>query len=125
MLNLIAVFLGGALWAITRYMFMNNTVFAEMNQLLIINTLGSFLIGFLFQTFQGIVFPLYIEKFLVVGFIGGFTAFSAYSLDIVRFIMDFKLKEPIIYIFLINFLAFAAVYLGMLFGKYLKLFFGK
>jgi fluoride exporter len=125
MLNLIAVFLGGALGAITRYMFMNNTVFAEMNQLLIINTLGSFLIGFLFQTFQGIVFPLYIEKFLVVGFIGGFTAFSAYSLDIVRFIMDFKLKEPIIYIFLINFLAFAAVYLGMLFGKYLKLFFGK
>lgn len=125
MLNLIAVFFGGALGAITRYVFMNNSVFAEINQLLIINASGSFFIGLLFQLLQGWLLPIYIEKFLIIGFLGGFTAFSGYSLDIVKFVMDFKFKQPIIYIFLINFISFAAVYFGMLFGKYLRLFFGK
>jgi CrcB protein len=49
---------------------------------LIVNSIGSFLIGALFELFKktGIVIP-HAEKFLFIGFLGAFTTFSTYSLE--------------------------------------------
>lgn len=121
MINFMAVLIGGGLGAVTRYMFITNSVFAGAQKILIVNTLGSFLMGFLFELFKGLGLPIFLEKFLVVGFIGGFTAFSAYSLDVVRLLLDLKFKQPILYVLLVNIMAFAAVFIGMVVSKYLKL----
>lgn len=85
---ILAVGLGGALGSIARYAFM--TASGRMMGLTYpwgtfgVNVLGSFAMGLLVGIFAQLlpVNPV-IRNFLTVGFLGGFTTFSTFSLDVV------------------------------------------
>jgi CrcB protein len=79
---------------------------------LLINLLGSFLMGGLMQLLA-IKFPLSqeIRVLLTVGILGSFTTFSTFSLDAVQLIQSGDFISAIIYVF-----ASIAICIGALFG---------
>ena len=84
-MNAIAVFLGGGLGAVLRWlvgrasMAMFGAAFPWGT--MAVNILGSFLIGLSVGAFSAFGTGQAMRLFLVTGFLGGFTTFSAFSLD--------------------------------------------
>ena len=76
-------------------------------------TLGSFIIGVLFC----LNLSQSARVFLVVGILGGFTTFSSFSLDSVKFLLEGELAKGFLNIFLNLSLCLLASYLGILLGK--------
>lgn len=91
---------------------------------ILINTLGSLIIGF-FATFTGpdgrVVVPLDARAFVMIGLCGGFTTFSAFSLQTLDLARDGRLLQAGANIVLSVVLCLAAVVLGhrlaALFGR--------
>ncbi len=85
------VAIGGALGSVARY-WLNNVVLAAMGPFfpwgtLLINIIGSFVIGFfgtLTVEIPRFSVPPEIRIFVIVGLCGGFTTFSAFSLQTVE-----------------------------------------
>lgn len=86
MQTVIAIAAGGALGAVIRH-FVNNSAVALWGSafpwgILLINVSGSFVMGLLAGLLAHIWDPSQtLRAFLTVGFLGGFTTFSAFSLD--------------------------------------------
>nr|WP_294846787.1 fluoride efflux transporter CrcB [uncultured Sphingomonas sp.] len=84
-MNAVAVFLGGGLGAVLRWlvgrasMAMFGTAFPWGT--MAVNIIGSFLIGLSVGAFSAFGTGQTMRLFLVTGFLGGFTTFSAFSLD--------------------------------------------
>lgn len=81
----IAIGLGGATGAVARIMLANALPASLLGipfQILVINILGCFAMGFLVE-FMGSVWelPETLKYFLISGFLGAFTTFSAFALD--------------------------------------------
>lgn len=79
------VFVGGGLGAMARHG-VNRTGLALLGPgfpwwTLAVNVAGSFAIGFLAGLFGALETGHHARTFLVTGFLGGFTTFSAFSLD--------------------------------------------
>ncbi|MEM9715261.1 MAG: CrcB family protein [Pseudomonadota bacterium] len=90
------VALGGALGAVGRYSM--SLIVVGVTATLMVNVVGSFLIG--------LAFVLLWEKgldrfmpFVVTGVLGGFTTFSAFSLDAFRLFEDGRMSEAVFYVF--------------------------
>jgi CrcB protein len=87
-MNIVFIAIGGAFGAVARHMFSSlNDLFPYGTFL--VNILGSALMGFLFfsiKEFQ--FFPRHIQLMLTTGFIGAFTTFSTFSLELFQFILD-------------------------------------
>jgi len=82
---------GGALGAILRYLMTQWFSWALVSRfpwgILCCNVLGSFLIGLLFvHEFFGA--KNYLKELLLIGFLGGFTTFSSFSLDTVQLFLN-------------------------------------
>ena len=83
--NILMVAAGGALGSVARYLAVLGAarlVPAFPAGVMAVNVLGSFLIGVLFVLLTGPRAP--VSPLLVAGFLGGFTTFSAFSLDALR-----------------------------------------
>ncbi|MDR0723049.1 MAG: fluoride efflux transporter CrcB, partial [Treponema sp.] len=88
----LAVLIGGGLGAAARYgsSQLVNAVWVRPFPLgtFCVNALGSFIIGFLFQTFESARIPTEISGelrlLLITGFLGGYTTFSSYALETLR-----------------------------------------
>lgn len=99
MLNFLAVFLGGGFgaslrWIICKYIPNHWGTF-------IVNILGSFFIGILFQYIsQKTDFNSNLKLFLMTGLLGGFTTFSTYLLDFVRLLNNNTVLETSLYLIL-------------------------
>ena len=78
-----------------------------------VNVLGSFIIGVLFC----LNLSQSAKVFLVVGILGGFTTFSSFSLDSVKFLLEGELVKGFLNIFLSLSLCLFASYLGIFLGK--------
>lgn len=78
-----------------------------------VNVLGSFIIGVLFC----LNLSQSVRVFLVVGILGGFTTFSSFSLDSVKFLLEGELVKGFLNIFLSLSLCLLASYFGILLGK--------
>jgi CrcB protein len=59
---------------------------------LIVNVVGSFLIGFLYEYFRDHPSLPYVTLFLVVGFLGAFTTFSAFSFETIGLVKRGELQ---------------------------------
>lgn len=97
MTNILLIAIGGALGSVFRYLsceqiikLMRNSQYAHFPfHTLTVNVIGSMLAGILYffviKNFD--IFDVRIKNFLIVGFLGGFTTFSAFSLDFMRLFM--------------------------------------
>lgn len=95
MLNLIAIFTGGGIGAVTRYLIsFNMAKHFEINlpaATFGVNIIGSFIIGFLYFLFieKADLSPA-LKLALTVGFCGGLTTFSTFSLELFEMIANYQ-----------------------------------
>ena len=122
MLNIILVATGGATGAILRYFLTNlsKTVFiSSVYGTLTVNIIGSFLIGYLITSdFSKNINENFVKFFLIIGLLGSFTTFSAFSLEVVDLIISKKILIALIYISISIFICILFSYLGMLINKF-------
>ncbi len=117
MINYILVGLGGALGAVFRYSvstLFNYFFYYSFVSTLIVNILGSFLIGFFIYILQT---KIHSEKvvnyFLIIGFLGSFTTFSAFSYQTIDLILNNKILIASFYVLTSVFFCIIAAYLGL------------
>ena len=121
MYNLFLVASGGAAGAMLRFGLGNLIKILIQNSFygtLSVNILGSFLIGYLISI--GYIKNLsneFIRYFLIIGFLGSFTTFSAFSYEVVELYLSRKILLSFLYILLSIVLCVVAAYLGMYINK--------
>lgn len=90
--------LGGASGSVTRAALMRWQPWAgSVLSILVINVIGSFLIGCLWATVENRATPSVAWNALGVGALGGFTTYSTYSLDILRLIEAGRIGTAALY----------------------------
>ena len=126
-MSIVFVAVGGALGASARY-FMSffasectaslmKTSFWECYMLsgtLLVNAIGSLIIGFVFPWIKITNFTEELRLLTVVGFLGSYTTFSSYSFETLRLIREKHVFLGIVNIILNNGLSLLMVFLGML-----------
>ncbi|MCL1931134.1 MAG: fluoride efflux transporter CrcB [Treponema sp.] len=113
----ILVILGGGTGALLRYI-STQSVSAVLKThsswgTLFVNCVGALLIGFLVNFFDMNVLSAKWRLLLVTGFLGGYTTFSAYSLETVQYFISGNVKYALINIFANNILCILLVLLGL------------
>lgn len=123
MSNLALVALFGAIGSISRYCLIQYSpkiVFLNFPiGTLLVNLIGSFLIGVVSSIFDKNLITNEIRTYLVFGFLGGFTTFSAFTYEFFNFLKNSEYLNAFLYIFLSVFLGLALFILGY---KVIKIF---
>ena len=121
MFNLILIATGGALGSILRYLLtlVSKTLFASsLYGTISVNILGSFLIGyFITSNVENYLSENFIKFFFIIGLLGSFTTFSAFSYEVVDLIYSKKYVTSFTYIFISIFMCIIFAYLGTLLNK--------
>ncbi len=123
-MNTALVFLGGGVGAAARYG-LQGLVYRFLPATfpygtIVVNVLGSFLIGFLMAFFEErfLVNPL-LRVFLTVGVLGGFTTFSSFSYETVMLLRTGSYTLGLINMFASVITCLVATWMGMALGKLL------
>ena len=123
MSNLALVALFGAIGSISRYSLIQYSpkiIFLNFPiGTLLVNLIGSFLIGVVSSIFDKNLITNEIRTYLVFGFLGGFTTFSAFTYEFFNFLKNSEYSNAFLYIFLSVFLGLALFILGY---KVIKIF---
>ena len=120
--KIIFVGVGGALGAVARYL-INISPLANVSDkfplpTFVINITGSFLIGFLFVMFtERFEVSENIRLALAVGFLGAFTTFSAFELEMFILMRDRQVFTAFAYLALSVFTGFIGVLAGVALGR--------
>ena len=123
MSNFFLVALGGSIGASTRYIFylISKNLLSTSNlfiNTLIVNIIGSFLIGYFIVLLQDkILSKEFIRYFFIIGVLGSFTTFSAFSLETIDLIVNKKILIAFFYIFSSLFLCLLFTFVGLNFNK--------
>ena len=122
MLNLLAIFLGGGIGAVSRYLIsLNLANNFEINlpvSTFLVNVIGSFVIGFLYILFieKADITPA-VKLALTVGFCGGLTTFSTFSLELFEMIGNQQIFHAFSYIILSVTICVIMTAIGAYFAK--------
>lgn len=121
--QLIVIALGGACGSVVRFL-VSTGVYQWLGRgfpygTLSVNVIGSFLIGFLAEALilQKVAFALEYRAAILVGFLGGFTTFSSFSLETIYLIEQGALSKAALNIALSIMACLLAVWLGLLAGR--------
>lgn len=123
MSNFFLVALGGSIGASTRYFFylISKNLLSTSNlfiNTLVINIIGSFLIGYLIVLLENKSLSQdFIKYFFIIGVLGSFTTFSAFSLETIDLIVNKKILIAFFYIFSSLFLCLLFTFVGLNFNK--------
>ena len=113
---------GGALGAVLRFTLTNiskSLFLSSIYGTFSVNILGSFLIGYFITSDFGInLSENFIKFFLIIGVLGSFTTFSAFSYEVVDLINSKKYITSFAYIFISIFICILSAYLGTLLNKF-------
>jgi CrcB protein len=96
MIKLLFLMTGGALGTLARYAAsgfahrISGTFFPIGT--LVVNSGGSLLIGIAWAIMENSAIPGYIRSFLLIGFFGGFTTFSTFSLETLNLVRDNEIR---------------------------------
>lgn len=119
--KLLAVAFGGSIGAVLRYLifliYERSTNQGFPWATLVINLIGSFLIGLLWGIFDKFYVSPGIRLFLFVGILGSFTTFSAFAFDVFSLGRDGSLKYLILYISATNIFGIALAFGGYYLSK--------
>ena len=114
---LLLIAIGGAAGSVLRYLIGGRIQhFAPQGfplGTLFVNVAGCFLIGILVRQFMNIQTHNHLRALLMVGFCGGFTTFSAFSMETVGLIEGGEYPRAIAYITLSVLLCLTATFAGM------------
>ena len=119
MKTILAIALGGALGSVLRYgTYIGAGKMLGMNfpwGTLIVNIVGYFLIGAFTGMFASVWQPPEEMKlFLITGFLGGFTTFSAFSLDFANLWSGGSTTMAVVYVVVSVTVSIAALFAGLL-----------
>ena len=113
---------GGALGAVLRYLLTNFSKYLFASNIygtISVNIVGSFLIGYFITSDIGNnLSENFIKFFLIIGLLGSFTTFSAFSYEVVDLLNSKKYVTSFSYIFISIFMCIISAYLGTLLNKY-------
>ena len=109
--------IGGALGSVLRFFMQGwvQTAYAGFFPIgtLAVNLLGSALVGFLGGLFEIVPGSTHLRNFLMVGILGGFTTFSAYSLGNLTMLREGQGRAALVYVLASNVLG-----IGLAFGGF-------
>jgi CrcB protein len=123
--NYILIFLGGGIGCAVRY-WVSSNAYSIVGQsfpygTLIVNVTGSFLMGLLFiiilERFNS--FAPQLRAFLLIGFMGGYTTFSSFSIETLTLFEQGELFRASLNVILSFTLCMFAVWLGVTLGRQL------
>ncbi len=115
--------LGGAVGSVFRYL-LSTSVYKFLKPsfpygTLTVNACGCFLIGFLFvlllERFDGQADSL--RSLLIIGFLGGFTTFSSFSLETLNLIESGELLSGLLNVMVSVFLCLSLTWVGVVLGR--------
>jgi CrcB protein len=115
------IFIGGGLGSLSRYLV--STALSQGAEsifpygTLAVNVAGSFLIGLAFSLFQDIMVPSQVRALLTIGFLGGFTTFSTFSLETLTLLRDSEYKLFAMNLFSNNFVGLLFALGGIVMGR--------
>lgn len=124
MYNIIAIFLGGGLDAVSRYLVgINLARHFEINlpiSTFLVNVVGSFIIGFLYFLFveKADISPV-VKLALTVGFCGGLTTFSTFSLELFEMVGNHQFFHAFAYAILSVTICLIMSAIGAYFAKFI------
>jgi CrcB protein len=121
--NTVLIFFGAGLGGILRYWVSNGVYLLLGRQFpygtLIVNISGCFLMGLLFililERFNGVGPAL--RALLLIGFLGGYTTFSSFSIETINLIESGKWLSAIMNIVFSTFLCLIAAWAGVIGGR--------
>jgi CrcB protein len=121
-MHFLAVFVGGGIGSMTRY-FVSRQMLVLFGSAfpvgtLVVNVLGSFLIGVIATLIANKPQHDLFQFLLITGFLGGFTTFSAFSLETWKLLSTGQLEMGLLNILLNVLLSIFFVYLGILLLKF-------
>ncbi|CAN5490245.1 N/A [soil metagenome] len=121
-LKVLSVALGGAFGAVARYL-INVSPLANVFEkfpfpTFVINVIGSFLIGFLMIVFADkVVVNDNVRMAVIVGFLGAFTTFSTFEVEIFGLVREKQMLLAFLYLGLSVIVGFAGVLAGVALGR--------
>ena len=121
-IKIIYVAIGGSLGSTLRFLFSNffklYVPFFPVGTLLI-NVIGSFFIGLLINLLNNKEFSeIFISYFLIIGILGSFTTFSAFSIETLDLYKAKGLSLSLLYVMFSILLSVIAAYIGLNLFKY-------
>lgn len=122
--NIILVFLGAGIGGVMRFLFGRlNTDFIGLPSYFAtfgVNMFGGLIIGIAADILtKQIHNQQFIQYFIMIGVLGGFTTFSSFSLDVVRMIEQQRFFEAFAYIFASVSISIIAVFVGMVISRHI------
>lgn len=126
-MKIILILIGGAIGTLARY---SLSGFAQKitdgsfpTGTLLVNLLGSFIIGLLWGLWENSQIHTNTRTFIFIGILGGFTTFSSFMLETLNLFRDGDTKLALINILAHNILGLVLVFLGFVTAKGLVTFF--
>ena len=121
-LKIFAVALGGSLGAVARYLINISPLATVLTKFplptFMINIVGSFLIGFLMIVFADkYVVSENVRMAVIVGFLGAFTTFSTFEMELFGLVREREFLTGFLYLFLSVFVGFVGVVVGVELGR--------
>ena len=107
-LTIILVSVGGVFGALLRYVLVYVQPVPVISSVILINVVGSFLIGYLLMHINS-----YVWAVAAIGFCGAFTTFSTYALDVVQLIAQGQFQRAVLYVFFMNICSLVACWVGV------------
>lgn len=120
--NVVLIMIGGGLGSGCRYLFSsfayrwfgNGFAWGTLG----VNLIGCFLIGLVYALTERSLIPATLRHFLMIGFLGGFTTFSAFALESVNFISNGQVFNAVLNLTLNNLAGLILVACGIWLTRY-------
>lgn len=120
-MKIFMILAGGAVGSLARYI-LSGLPYRFLDQVfpwgtLMVNLIGSFIIGVLWGIFEEQNLSPNFRSLIFVGFLGGFTTFSTYSLETLNFLRDGEYKLGLVNVLANNILGIGLALAGFVIAR--------